>query len=150
MANTSSPTGIDGFGENPRADLHPGRIDHRGRRDHRRSDRHIAAGAGGDQLPDRDVELRRLLRHPLHRRTPRFRTATATCGRSRVIAPRGTIVNPVLPAACAARGVIGYRVFDAIMGALAQIVPERVIAGMRGRPDAVFASAAATAAGRSC
>jgi N-methylhydantoinase B len=52
----------------------------------------------------------------------------------RVKAPSGTIVNPVLPAACAARGVIGYRVFDAIMGALAQVVPERVIAACEGGP----------------
>jgi N-methylhydantoinase B len=52
----------------------------------------------------------------------------------KVVAPSGTIVNPVLPAACAARGVIGYRVFDAIMGALAQVVPERVIAGGEGGP----------------
>ena len=52
----------------------------------------------------------------------------------RVSAPSGTIVNPVLPAACAARGVIGYRVFDAVMGALAQIVPEKVIAGCEGGP----------------
>ncbi len=51
-----------------------------------------------------------------------------------VKAPTGTIVNPVLPAACAARGVIGYRVFDTIMGALAQVVPERVIAGCEGGP----------------
>ncbi|MBI3515474.1 MAG: hydantoinase B/oxoprolinase family protein [Proteobacteria bacterium] len=52
----------------------------------------------------------------------------------RVTAPAGTIVNPVLPAACAARGVIGYRVFDAIMGALAQVVPDKVIAGGEGGP----------------
>ncbi len=51
-----------------------------------------------------------------------------------VMAPSGTIVNPVLPAACAARGVIGYRVFDAIMGALAQIVPDKVIAASEGGP----------------
>ncbi len=51
-----------------------------------------------------------------------------------VKAPAGTIVNPVLPAACAARGVIGYRVFDAIMGALAQIVPEKAIAASEGGP----------------
>ena len=38
----------------------------------------------------------------------------------RIHAPAGTVVNPVLPAACGARGVIGYRVYDAIMGALAQ------------------------------
>jgi N-methylhydantoinase B len=55
----------------------------------------------------------------------------------RVEAPEGTIVNPVLPAACAARGVIGYRVFDAIMGALAQILPDRVIAAGEGGPTLV-------------
>lgn len=52
----------------------------------------------------------------------------------KVVAPRGTILNPEHPAACAARGVMGYRVFDAIMGALAQIVPGRVIAGCEGGP----------------
>jgi N-methylhydantoinase B len=52
----------------------------------------------------------------------------------RIDAPEGTIVNPRFPAACAARGVIGYRVFDAIMGALAQAVPERVIAAGEGGP----------------
>jgi N-methylhydantoinase B len=49
-------------------------------------------------------------------------------------APEGTILNPVLPAACAARGVMGYRVFDAIMGALSQVVPQRVIAAGEGGP----------------
>jgi N-methylhydantoinase B len=52
----------------------------------------------------------------------------------RIVAPEGTIVNPRFPAACAARGVIGYRVFDAIMGALSQAVPERVIAAGEGGP----------------
>ncbi len=52
----------------------------------------------------------------------------------KLIVPRGTILNPEHPAACAARGVMGYRVFDAIMGALAQVVPERVIAGCEGGP----------------
>jgi len=52
----------------------------------------------------------------------------------RMSAPAGTIVNPVEPAACAARGVIGYRVFDAIMGAIAEAVPELVIAGCEGGP----------------
>ena len=51
-----------------------------------------------------------------------------------ITAPPGTILNPVEPAACAARGVIGYRVFDAIMGAIAQVVPELVIAGGEGGP----------------
>lgn len=49
-------------------------------------------------------------------------------------APAGTIVNPLYPAACAARGVVGYRVFDAIMGAFAKAAPGRVIAGGEGGP----------------
>lgn len=49
-------------------------------------------------------------------------------------APPGTIVNPDYPAACAARGVVGYRVFDAIMGAFAKAAPQRVIAGGEGGP----------------
>lgn len=49
-------------------------------------------------------------------------------------APAGTIVNPVYPAACAARGVVGYRVFDAIMGAFSKAAPARVIAGGEGGP----------------
>lgn len=55
----------------------------------------------------------------------------------RVHAPEGTVVNPVLPAACGARGVIGYRVYDAIMGALAPIVPERVLAAGEGGPTLI-------------
>jgi len=52
----------------------------------------------------------------------------------KLIAPRGTILNPEHPAACAARGVMGYRVFDAIMGALAQVAPRLVIAACEGGP----------------
>ena len=55
----------------------------------------------------------------------------------RINAPAGTVVNPVLPAACGARGVIGYRVYDAIMGALAPIVPDRVIAAGEGGPTLI-------------
>lgn len=52
----------------------------------------------------------------------------------RIHAPRGTILNPDEPAACAARGVMGYRVFDVIMSALAQVVPQRVVAAGEGGP----------------
>lgn len=55
----------------------------------------------------------------------------------RIHAPEGTIVNPVLPAACGARGVVGYRVYDAIMGALAQVTPDRVIAAGEGGPTLI-------------
>jgi N-methylhydantoinase B len=55
----------------------------------------------------------------------------------RIDAPAGTVVNPVLPAACGARGVIGYRVYDAIMGALAALVPDRVLAAGEGGPTLI-------------
>ncbi len=55
----------------------------------------------------------------------------------RVVAPPGTIVNPVLPAACGARGVVGYRVYDAVMGALSFVIPERVVAAGDGGPTLI-------------
>src|SRR6185312_7623461 len=45
-----------------------------------------------------------------------------------VIAPPGTVVNPVMPAAVAARGLTGCRMANAVFGALAQIAPDRVFA----------------------
>lgn len=51
-----------------------------------------------------------------------------------MIVPEGSVINPRLPAACGARGVMGYRVFDVIMAALSQAVPDRVIAGCEGGP----------------
>jgi len=43
-----------------------------------------------------------------------------------VIAPAGTVVNPKLPAPVAARGLTGFRLINAVFGALAQIAPGRV------------------------
>ena len=45
-----------------------------------------------------------------------------------VIAPPGTIANAVPPAACAARGLTGFRMADCAFGALARLVPGRVFA----------------------
>ncbi len=45
-----------------------------------------------------------------------------------VVAPPGTIVNPVLPASVAARGLTGFRIANAVFGALAQVAPDRVFA----------------------
>jgi N-methylhydantoinase B len=45
-----------------------------------------------------------------------------------VRAPPGTVVNPVLPASVAARGLTGFRMANAVFGALAQIAPDRVFA----------------------
>jgi N-methylhydantoinase B len=49
-----------------------------------------------------------------------------------VIAPEASVLNPVLPAACAARALTGYRVLDTMLGALAQVVPDRVPAAGEG------------------
>ncbi|HEY0685639.1 MAG TPA: hydantoinase B/oxoprolinase family protein [Steroidobacter sp.] len=49
----------------------------------------------------------------------------------------GSIVHPEEPAACAARGVIAYRMFDVLLGAFAQIVPERMPALGEGGPSVV-------------
>jgi len=45
-----------------------------------------------------------------------------------VTAPPATIANSVLPAACAARGLTGFRMVDCAFGALAQCAPDKVFA----------------------
>jgi N-methylhydantoinase B len=49
-----------------------------------------------------------------------------------VTAPPGTIANAVLPAACAARGLTGFRMVDCAFGALAMMVPDKVYAASDG------------------
>ncbi len=49
-----------------------------------------------------------------------------------VTAPAGTIVNPRPPAAVAARGLTGFRIANAVLGALAQAAPDRVPAAEAG------------------
>jgi N-methylhydantoinase B len=55
----------------------------------------------------------------------------------RITVPEGSILNPVLPASCGARGVVGYRVYDCVMGAMAQVVPDRVRAPGEGGPTLI-------------
>ena len=50
----------------------------------------------------------------------------------RVIAPKGTIANALPPAACAARGLTGFRMLDCCLGAFAMLYPERVPAASEG------------------
>jgi N-methylhydantoinase B len=50
----------------------------------------------------------------------------------RVVAPPGCFLNPRSPGAVAARGVSGFRLIDALFGALAQAVPHRVRAAGEG------------------
>ncbi len=49
-----------------------------------------------------------------------------------VRAPEASVVNPCLPAACGARGITGFRVMDAVLGALAQVRPDRIPADGEG------------------
>jgi len=49
-----------------------------------------------------------------------------------VQAPTASVLNPVMPGPCAARALTGYRVFDTMLGALAQIVPDKVPAAGEG------------------
>jgi N-methylhydantoinase B len=49
-----------------------------------------------------------------------------------VTAPPGTVANGVLPAACAARGLTGFRMVDCMFGALAQMLPDQVLASSDG------------------
>ncbi len=49
-----------------------------------------------------------------------------------VHAPEGSVLNPRMPGAVAARALTGYRVFDAVLGCLAQIVPDRIPAAGEG------------------
>ncbi|HEX5454693.1 MAG TPA: hydantoinase B/oxoprolinase family protein, partial [Stellaceae bacterium] len=49
-----------------------------------------------------------------------------------VTAPEGTIANMVLPGACAARGLTGFRMVDCLFGALAKMLPDKVFAASDG------------------
>jgi N-methylhydantoinase B len=49
-----------------------------------------------------------------------------------VTAPKGSIVNPYEPAACGARGIICFRMFDTLLGAFSQVVPDRIPAANEG------------------
>ena len=49
-----------------------------------------------------------------------------------VTAPKGSLVNPLFPSPCGARGITGYRIIDCLFGALAQALPDRVAADSAG------------------
>jgi N-methylhydantoinase B len=50
----------------------------------------------------------------------------------RIVVPEGTVLNPREPAAVAARVLAAFRTTNAVIGALAQIVPERMAAADEG------------------
>ena len=49
-----------------------------------------------------------------------------------VNAPKGSILNMIPPAACAARGLTGFRMGDCVFGALAMMLPDQVFAASDG------------------
>ena len=46
----------------------------------------------------------------------------------KIKAPLGSFYNPRRPAACGGRAIISHRIYEVVLGALAQAVPERVMA----------------------
>jgi N-methylhydantoinase B len=69
--------------------------------------------------------LRTLMRTDIPHNAGFFRAIT-------VKAPRGSILNCVLPAATATRGLTGFRVADAVFAALAGALPDRVMGASDG------------------
>ena len=69
--------------------------------------------------------MRTLLRSDIPNNAGFFRPIT-------VKAPLGSILNCVLPAATGTRGLTGFRVMDAIFGALAPALPDRVMGASDG------------------
>ena len=49
-----------------------------------------------------------------------------------ILAPEGTVVNGVFPAASSMRGVTGFRLVDTVLGAFAGLLPDRVLAAGEG------------------
>jgi N-methylhydantoinase B/oxoprolinase/acetone carboxylase alpha subunit len=66
-----------------------------------------------------------------------------------VITKPGTIAEVVMPGASSMRGVTGFRVLDAVNGALAQLIPDRVpAAGEGGNTLAIFSANRPDGSGR--
>ena len=61
--------------------------------------------------------------------------------------PLASVVNPVLPAACGARGITGFRIMDTVLAALAQAVPDKVPADGEGGNTIISIGGHTTAGG---
>jgi N-methylhydantoinase B len=68
--------------------------------------------------------------------------------RVRMTLPEGSVVNPKFPAACGVRYATVLRIYDAVLGALAQAVPEDIPAASGGQGCMVALSLPDPAAGR--
>jgi N-methylhydantoinase B len=115
---------------------------------------HVKITVKGDSLVVDFEGTSRQVRGALNSPLPFSKSATAyairsvmqsdiphTAGIFRAIeikAPLGSILNPVMPAASSMRGVTGFRLADTVLGALAQIVPEKVPAAGEGGNSLAF------------
>ena len=95
-------------------------------------DRQLAAGQGRDQQHAQSYTksasycaIRSILPQNIPTNEGVFRAISVT-------APEGTIANMVLPGACAARGLTGFRMVDCMFGALAKMLPDQVFAASDG------------------
>ena len=57
-----------------------------------------------------------------------------------IIAPAGTVVHGVMPAASSMRGITGFRLADTVFGALAGLLPDQVLAAGEGGNSLVIIS----------
>jgi 5-oxoprolinase (ATP-hydrolysing)/N-methylhydantoinase A len=58
-----------------------------------------------------------------------------------IVTRPGTVTHVVMPGASSMRGVTGFRIFDAVNGALAQLIPDRIpAAGEGGNTLAIFSA----------
>lgn len=129
---------IDGLGEHPEPIVFQVRVSIRGDRiliDFAGSSKQVQGGVN-TPLPFTKASVYTALRSVMQSDIPNchgFQRAIE------VTAPLGTVVNSVHPAPCGARGITGYRVIDAVFGALAGPLPDRVTAdGMGGSTVPTF------------
>ena len=109
--------------------------DDRRRRGDRRPDRVVTDGAGLAQQHPLVRDGLRLPGDPL--RADARDSQHGGCFKPvTVLTKPGTVAEVVMPAASSMRGVTGFRVLDALNGALAQLIPDRVPGGGRGRQHA--------------
>ena len=86
----------------------------------------IAAGEGRDQQHAVLHQVGDLLRRSARCCRTNIPNNEGVFRAIEVICPPGTVGNGVLPAACAARGLTGFRMVDCMFGALAMMLPDKV------------------------
>ncbi|RWD50837.1 MAG: hydantoinase B/oxoprolinase family protein [Mesorhizobium sp.] len=144
---------IDGIGENPEPIILKVRVEIKGSRvlvDWDGSSAQVSGGVNST-FPFTKACAYAALRSVMKADVPNCHGFTEII---EIRAPEGTVVRPVSPAPCGARGITGYRMIDCLFGALSQAAPDRVtadgsggstlptIAGVHGGKQFVFCETA--------